>query len=402
MVLGTDIVRILHLSSLYPPTVVGGAEKVAAMLAEAQAEAGHEVFATSLTREPQPPGSLNGVATHPLKSRNPLWIQESSRYPTPVRLANKAATVFNIVTARQFGALLDEIRPDVLHSHSMVELPPAVWREAAARKVAIVHTLHDYDLLCIRGALFKDGVKCEPRHLACRLLSAPKRAAHDRIDVAVAVSQTVMDRHLEHGLFAHLPTERRHVLWNPVALDPVTPSPASARSGPFRFGFLGRLVSEKGLGVLIEACRRLHGDWTLTVAGVGPEAERFKAEAAGLPISFAGFVDPPAFFAEIDALVAVPIWDEPFGLTVLEAYGAGKRVIGSSSGAIGEFINRVDPGWTVPPGDPDALMRAMAAAMTASTDVAPQQVFDLMSELQPSRVAARYLELYDQARSVHR
>ena len=394
--------RILHLSSLYPPIVVGGAEKVAAMLAETQAAAGHEVFATSLTREAQPPGSLNGVETRPLKSRNPLWIQESSRYPAPIRLANKTATVFNLVTARQFGALLDEIRPDVLHSHSMVELPPAVWREAARRKVAIVHTLHDYDLLCIRGALFKDGVKCAPRHFACRLLSAPKRAAHDRIDVAVAVSRTVLDRHLEHGLFAQLPPERRHVLWNPVTLDTAVPTPAAERAGPFRFGFLGRLVSEKGLGILIEACRRLQGDWSLTVAGVGPEAERFQEEAAGLPISFAGFVDPPAFLAGIDALVAVPVWDEPFGLTVLEAYGAGKRVIGSSSGAIGEFVNRVDPGWTVPPGDPDALMRAMAAAITASTDVAPQQVHDLMEELQPARVANRYLEYYEQARSVPR
>ena len=98
----------------------------------------------------------------------------------------------------------------------------------------------------------------------------------------------------------------------------------------------------------------------------------------------------------------MPVWDEPFGLTVLEAYGAGKRVIGSSSGAIGEFVSRVDPGWTVPPGDPDALMRAMAAAITASTDVAPQQVHDLMEELQPARVANRYLEYYEQARSVSR
>ena len=154
--------------------------------------------------------------------------------------------------------------------------------------------------------------------------------------------------------------------------------------------------------LLIAACRQLKGDWSLTIAGVGPEAEQFKAQAAGLPISFVGFVDPPAFLADIDALVAVPIWDEPFGLTVLEAYGAGRRVIGSSAGAIGEFVNRVDPGWTVPPGDADALMRAMAAAMTAPHDVAPQQVFDLMSELQPSRVAGRYLEYYDQARSVHR
>lgn len=45
--------RVLHVSSVYPPHVVGGAEKVVAMLAEAQVQRGHQVGAAYLSREAQ-------------------------------------------------------------------------------------------------------------------------------------------------------------------------------------------------------------------------------------------------------------------------------------------------------------------------------------------------------------
>lgn len=362
------------------------------------------MIATSLTRTPQPAGARNGVATMPLRSRNPLWIEDSARYPGPVRLANKAATILNLRTASQLGELLDTVRPDVLHTHSMVELPPAVWARAQARGVAVVHTLHDFDLLCIRGALFKDGRRCEPRHLACRLLSAPKRAAHHHIDAVAAVSAPVLDRHLQHGLFAHLPEDRRRTIWNPA----VPPAADARRAGRLpgaahRFGFLGRLVSQKGLGVLIEACRRLpQAGWTLTIAGAGPEEAGFHAAAAGLPIEFVGHVTPATYLAGVDTLVTVPIWDEPFGLTTLEGYAAGCRVIGADVGVIGAFIARVDPGWTVASGDVDALVDAMVRAMAAHTPVSVERARSLLDELAPTLVAERYVCLYEDALTARR
>ena len=360
---------------------------------------GHSVHATSLVRSPEAARSAGEVAVRALAARNPLWIQESARYPAPARLANKAATIFNRRVSSEFGALLDDIRPDVLHTHSMVELPPTVWDQAARRGVPIVHTLHDYDLLCIRGALFKDGRKCQPRHAACRVLSAPKRVSHARIMAVAAVSQAVLDTHLEHGLFAHLPPERRSVVWNPASIERRnTPRRMRTPDGPLRFGFLGRLTAEKGLGPLLQACRHLPGSgWTLSLAGEGAERAAFERQASGLPVSFEGYVDATAFLAGIDVLICAPLWDEPFGLTTIEAYAAGCRVIGSDRGVIGEVVSRIDPGWTVPAGDVQALAAAMSRAIErGSTLPAEHQpaVDVLISQLAPDVVARAYLDLY--------
>jgi glycosyltransferase involved in cell wall biosynthesis len=371
-------------------------------LAETQALWGNEVHACSLVREPAPPSRRNGVTVRPLGARNPLWIGESARYPSPIRLANKAATVLNRRVASELGALLDDIEPDVLHTHSMVELPPAVWNEAARRGVPIVHTLHDYDLLCIRGALFKDGRKCQPRHAACRLLSAPKRALHDRIDAVAAVSRTVLEAHLEYGLFAHLPAERRRVVWNPARLHADSHRRRTRVPGePLRFGFIGRLVGEKGLAPLLEACGHLpQGGWTLRIAGEGRERPGFEAQAQGLPVRFEGYVEAAVFLAEVDVLVCVPLWDEPFGLTTLEAYAAGCRVIGSTRGVIGEVVERIDPGWSVPPGDAPALAAAMLRAVESGSALPRERVpavERLLTELDPGSVAQTYLDLYHTA-----
>jgi len=376
----------------------GGAEKVASLVAQAQAAAGHEVFACSLTRTPQPEGQREGVNTCPVAGRNPLWIEDGNRYPAPVRLLNKAATVFNPVTARQFARLLDRVRPDVVHTHSLVAWPPSIWDKAARRAIPVVHTLHDYDLLCIRATLFKDGESCRSRHLTCRLLSARKRALHDHISLVTAVSQSVLDTHLAYGLFAHLPPGRRQIVWNPVEL-PTAASPRPPHEGPLRFGYLGRLVSEKGVGTMIDAARRLAPDgWTLTLAGEGPDQPRFEAQATGLPVRFVGRQDAMSFLAEIDVLLCVPLWDEPFGLTVLEGYAAGCRVIGTTRGFIGDTVSRIDPGWTVEPDDSASLATAMANAIDsgASRPANADVLSAILLDLQPNIVAQRYLLAYEQ------
>lgn len=173
---------------------------------------------------------------------------------------------------------------------------------------------------------------------------------------------------------------------------------APVPGAPLRFGFLGRLAAEKGLGSLLEACRLLpKTGWELRIGGKGPEHPAFEAQAEGLPVSFEGYVDATAFLADIDVLVCVPLWDEPFGLTTIEAYAAGCRVIGSDRGVIREVIDRVDPGWTVSAGAPDALAAAMTRAIAEGSplpDGRRPAVERLLAELDPEVVAQKYLDLY--------
>lgn len=131
------------------------------------------------------------------------------------------------------------------------------------RGAAPVYTLHDLDVLCIRAALFQHGRPCGRQHLACRLFSRVKRHFHRHIDHVMGVSRAILDTHLAHGCFEHLPATQRHVVWNPVqGFHDAAPAPAPRRrerGTPLTPGFMSRLVEEKGLKVLLQACRRRPG-----------------------------------------------------------------------------------------------------------------------------------------------
>ncbi|WP_298235873.1 glycosyltransferase family 4 protein [uncultured Azohydromonas sp.] len=397
--------KILHLSSVYAPHAVGGAEKVVELLAEGMAARGHQVAVTSVVPEATAPTLRHGVELRPLAHRNPLWIQDSARHPAPVRQLNKIATLFNAFTAADFARVLDEVRPDIVHSHSMVELTPWMWRAVRARGAVLVHTLHDYDLLCIRAALFMHGRRCEGLHRACGAFSSVKRRHHVHIAHVVGVSQAILRTHLEHGLFAHLPAERRHVIWNPVhrAPGPAPARPAVPQQKPFTFGFLGRLVAEKGIEVLLQACRGLLGagvgGWQLKVAGRAPgDDAALRAAMEGLPVERVGFVEPMAFLRDIDVLVVPSVWREPFGLTVVEAYAAGVPVIGADSGGIAEIVGAVDPSALVPAGDASALARRMAGFVRAGRGaLSAVDATALLEQTRPEAVVERYLQLYARA-----
>ncbi len=149
---------------------------------------------------------------------------------------------------------------------------------------------------------------------------------------------------------------------------------------PFRIGFSGRLVEEKGLLVLLRAVARLEGDWELLFLGNGPLQGRLIEEATAMGIGqrlrFLGSVpseDVPRYIQEFDVLVNPSLtwrqgqrqWKEQFGRSLVEAMACGVPVIGSNSGEIPNVI--ADAGLVAPEGDVDAL-HAHLATLMASTD----------------------------------
>ena len=144
---------------------------------------------------------------------------------------------------------------------------------------------------------------------------------------------------------------------------------------PLAIGFVGRLVPEKGLDVLLRACVRLHGAWTLTVAGTGPAQEKLEALAERLGVAsrvtWLGAIpqrDLASLWPRIDCLVApsrtTARWVETYPVQVLEAMGHGVMVVTSDSGALPETVNGAGLVFREdhPDGLTDALTRLIADA----------------------------------------
>ncbi len=153
---------------------------------------------------------------------------------------------------------------------------------------------------------------------------------------------------------------------------------AFTQDRPFRIGFSGRLVEEKGLLVLLWALRGLEGAWELRLLGDGPLHERLVTEAAVLGIAdrvrFLGNVpsgEVAAQLRQFDVLVNPSLtwrhgrsqWKEQFGRSLIEAMASGVPVLGSDSGEIPHVLG--DAGLIVPEGDPDRLQAQLQRLMHA-------------------------------------
>ena len=148
-------------------------------------------------------------------------------------------------------------------------------------------------------------------------------------------------------------------------LPEMAPSPQRT----LRIGYLGRLVPEKGLWVLLDAVAGLAGEWQLELVGSGPLAgdlerairDRGLAERARLRPPVAS-PEVPALLRRLDLLVlpslTTPTWKEQFGRVLIEAMGCGVAVIGSDSGEIPNVVG--EAGLIVPEGDPARLRAALA------------------------------------------
>jgi glycosyltransferase involved in cell wall biosynthesis len=109
--------------------------------------------------------------------------------------------------------------------------------------------------------------------------------------------------------------------------------------------FVGRLVREKGIEVLIDAMPEVlsaHPEAKLVVAGGGPRdhlAARAKRCGLGQKVAFAGFVsDELADLYAVADVAVFPSLYEPFGIVVLEAMAAGVPVVTSDIGGFKEVV----------------------------------------------------------------
>ena len=151
--------------------------------------------------------------------------------------------------------------------------------------------------------------------------------------------------------------------WPIFAADPAMPQARPWQPGePVRIGTLGRLHPVKGYDVLIAALGRLKGEgFTLSIAGDGTERERIEtlARETGVDACFTGYTDDPRAFLSGLHLYVQPSRSEGFCIAAHEALTAGLPVIASAVGELPFSIRQGETGLTVPPGDPEALARAL-------------------------------------------
>ncbi|HEU0253921.1 MAG TPA: glycosyltransferase family 4 protein, partial [Pyrinomonadaceae bacterium] len=172
-------------------------------------------------------------------------------------------------------------------------------------------------------------------------------------------------------LYLGIPREKIRVVplgINPHGFDLREPN----RDGPFTVGFLARIAPEKGLHVLAEAYRILRKSGELPearfeVAGYmaadcKPYLEKVQKQLknAGLESEFhyRGVLDRAdkiAFLRKLDVMSVPATYDEPKGVSLLEAMACGVPLVQPRRGAFTEIVENTGGGLLVKPDDPESL-----------------------------------------------
>jgi len=168
---------------------------------------------------------------------------------------------------------------------------------------------------------------------------------------------------------------------------------------------VGRLVSLKGLPLILQAAKRLQVagyDFHIKFVGDGPERAELEslAEKLGLggTVEFTGFLTGDLLqmkAKELSAVLMPSVWEETAGLAAIEQMMRGKLVIASDIGGLGEIVNSC--GLLFPPGNLEALTQCMRTVLDhpeiveLKGQVARRRAVDLFSQ---SIMVREHMELY--------
>ena len=284
---------------------------------------------------------------------------------------------------RDFSRLLRQNRPEIVHVHNAFPLisPSIFW---ACRKdgVPVVHTLHNYRLLCPQANFFRGGKPCQDcitgRYWQGVVHGCYRNSAFATAPVALMLtvhreSKTwirMVDQYIAPSAFARNQFVKAGFPASQITVKPnfVDPDPGP-RIGKGSYAlFIGRVSQEKGIDTLLRAWRQLPQTYTLRILGEGPSRARLKATAQEdhLPnVNFMGWLPHDQAMEVVKGarfLIFPSELYETFGLGIVEAFACGVPAVVSRLGAMQEIVQEGYTGFLFQPGDANDLARTVVHA----------------------------------------
>lgn len=349
--------RILTLTNLYPPHAYGGYEMSCADVMTRLEARGHEVTVlTTTTRVP-------GVADPPEEAgrvRRVLeWYWDDHRLLSPRPGQRLAIERRN---QRRLGDLLDEVRPEVVSVWNMGAMSLGLLQALGEREIPMVYAVCDEwpvygPHLDAWGRLFT----ARPRlaRLVERLTGLPCRLT----DLGPTGAFCFVSEHTRAACrrSSSFSFPLSTVVHSGIEPDEFSPGPVAERPWGGRLLYVGRLDERKGVLTAVDALSQLGEEVTLRFVGRGDAEPAIRARATERGVLQRVRIDAlprselAPVYREADALLFTSEWDEPFGLTPIEAMACGTPVIGTGTGGSASFLIDEVTCLRYPAGDASAL-----------------------------------------------
>lgn len=289
-------------------------------------------------------------------------------------------TIWANDSKQQLARLLATEKPDLVHIHNtFVMISPSAFSACYEAGIPVVHTLHNYRLMCPSATFYREGKVCEDctqgglwqgiRH-GCyhdsSLLTAVVAsmiAVHRKLDTwtnplhhYIALSQFARTKFIEAGM----PEDR--VFVKPNFVDP-DPGPCDDKEN--YVVFVGRLSPEKRVSTLLNAWEACSSKFPLKILGGGPQLPELQEVAREKKLDGVQFMgqmprnQAVATIRKARFLIFSSEWYENFPVTIVEAFASGTPVICSRLGAMQEIVEDRVTGLHFEPGNATDLAQKM-------------------------------------------
>ncbi len=358
--------KILLINNFHYPK--GGSETVYFNTARLLEDAGHEVCYFSVNRD-------ENIAT----PYNKYFIADSAKMP---RIRGLLKYFYNGEAVSKLEQLILAEKPDIAHAHLMWGCTaPAIFKVLQKYHIPLVHTVHDYRMVCPAYTFTSGGKICEDCQGKHFYKCALKRCSKGSLLMSTVMSVEMYYRniffnpaknidgliyvsHFAKGIHEKYAPEFKNVA-SMVLYNCTQKHTCEEKNRGDYFLYFGRLSHEKGVELIIDAFKELP-DVKLKIVGTGPIESTLKQKAAEyVNIEFLGF----KYGEELHNLirnaqfVVVPSqWYENNPMTIVEAYSFGTPVIGSDLGGIPEIIDTVKTGIIFEHDNKESLIKAIRTA----------------------------------------
>ena len=281
------------------------------------------------------------LAKHAIANGDSITIITDSRYP---QIAQRFSDITQpIEIPLSFGLTI----PNILKIHRILKSSQISTINYHSGKVALLSVLVSI-LSKVPCVFFKHNISLGKNDFYHNFLMR-------HLAGVICVSNTVKDAVIRGIPKMYAP--KVHLVYTGISLPENTQK--NEASNRIRIGYAGRIVQNKGVEVLLQACQQLSEDVDLFVAGncnsvYGKELQSKYAEPH---IHFIGEqTDLSHFYQSIEIFVAPSIVPEAFGLAICEAMSYGLPVITTTSGAQSELIQNGVDGLLICPNNVEELI----------------------------------------------
>jgi glycogen(starch) synthase len=342
---------VMMLSWEFPPRVIGGISPHVYFLSKSLAKQGVKVYVVTCDFPDAPAHEvIDGVEVYRIDS-----------YKTPAPDFATWVYLMNLNMQKETAALTRKLadKIDVFHAHDWLVANAGIGLKHIFRKPLLV-TMHSTEI-----------GRREGTHTTTEKMIHETEAwlAYEAWKVICC-----SDYMIQHVKWAFgLPSDKLVMVPNGVNTHCYDSSNGVNDSKAFRIKFalpeekivlyVGRLVYEKGIHILINAVPKILSkvDAKFIIVGSGYMKEQLLniVRSMGLEhkVLFEGFLDEETLvkLQKIADVSVVPSLFEPFGIVALEAMAAKSPVVVSDTGGLSEIVDHDFSGVKVYPNNPDSL-----------------------------------------------